>query len=111
MVALPVGHPLTKRKSLVLADLAREGFILGPNHTGNAVDPTVAACVKSGFSPRIAQQALDPASLLVLVASGVGITVLPASSGHLGSRFLGYRPLRGPLVGSPLYAAWKPSRG
>jgi DNA-binding transcriptional LysR family regulator len=95
LVALPSSHALVGGGSLSLKSLAREIFIVyGPAGRG-FYDHAVVACNAAGFSPRIGQEAARVTSLLALVASGLGITLVPASLQHMHIDGVMYRPLDG----------------
>ncbi len=106
-VALPPRHPLTKRASLTLKDLALENFILYRRPDGRGLyDVIIAACAEAGFSPHVGQEAPRIVSTLNLVAAGLGITIVPASLSRLPLEGVTYRPLKGrPAVKVPLNLA------
>jgi DNA-binding transcriptional LysR family regulator len=107
VAALPSGHHLAKRARIALLDLKPELFVVGPGQSHHFV---VSACASAGFVPQISQETSDTVTCLVLVASGVGVTLLPSSSGHLATRSVVYRPLSGSQVSHQLLVAWKPDR-
>jgi molybdate transport repressor ModE-like protein len=73
---LPKGHPLAARKRLRLADMAEEPWICSTDTNGcRAI--TERACQDAGFEPRIAFEADETLAAQALVASGVGVTLLP----------------------------------
>ena len=79
-IALPSGHVLAARKLLRLDDLRNEPFILYPRANGSLLyDSIIAACQSAGFSPRVVQEAPQMASMVSLVAAGVGVTLVPES--------------------------------
>src|SRR5829696_3283941 len=74
-LALPPDHPLARRRSLRLADLAAEAWIEGA--------PTCAcsamlrrACERAGFTPHIAFESDDYAAIQGFVAAGVGVAFI-----------------------------------
>lgn len=84
MVAVPLGHPLARRKSTTLKMLAHESFIGYARRQGTGLsDSVIAACRRAGFEPRIAQQAPQLSSTINLVAASVGIAVVPARMRHV----------------------------
>lgn len=96
IAALPADHQLARRKRLKLSDLADEPFVTFPGLAGSAVrDTLVHACMLSGFSPRIAQEAPDTYTILALVAAGVGVTLTPSSVQHVSNEGMVFRPLSG----------------
>jgi DNA-binding transcriptional LysR family regulator len=79
--AVPAGHPLSRHEGKVaLADLADETFVFYRRPSGPGLyDAIMAACLAAGFSPNIGQEASRMASSLSLVASGLGVSIVPAS--------------------------------
>jgi len=79
-IALPPGHLLAKRKQVRLNELSSEPFILYPRANGSLLyDTIIAACQNAGFSPRVVQEAPQMASIVSLVAAGVGVALVPES--------------------------------
>ena len=78
-VVLPRTHPLAARPALELAELADEPWI---NSTlASSCHPFLArACLAAGFEPRIAAETIDHRTLHHLVASGVGLALVPLLS-------------------------------
>jgi DNA-binding transcriptional LysR family regulator len=96
VVALPSNHTLVGHQALSLKRLARETFIVfGPAGRG-FYDMTMVACNGAGFSPRIGQEAPRVTSLLALVATGLGITLVPGSLQQMHIDGVIYRPLGRP---------------
>src|SRR5262249_21667905 len=102
VVVLPSEHVLAQAKgdvdaALQLKRLAREIFILyGPAGSG-LYETTMTACRAAGFSPRIGQEAPRITSALSLVASGLGIAVVPASLQQMRMDGLVCRRLKGAI--------------
>ena len=97
LIALTASHPLARRRSAVnLRALAHEPFILvrRPGAPGMYAD-LVAACQAAGFIPRIAYEVESMLTNLLLVAAGVGVTVVPASMRETHRDLVAYFPLRG----------------
>ncbi|GAB5467920.1 MAG: LysR family transcriptional regulator [Rhodospirillales bacterium] len=73
-------HRLAGRGSIRLEELAHEDFVHGPmedwEHFHSYLIPL---CRRSGFLPRIVQEAYNSAGILGLVACGMGVTVLTES--------------------------------
>jgi DNA-binding transcriptional LysR family regulator len=73
-VVFPNDHPLAQRKSVSLAELARERFVVVPGSSVSpGFGPLYALCQKAGFEPRIEQEVSSIASQLNLVSVGMGI--------------------------------------
>jgi DNA-binding transcriptional LysR family regulator len=100
MLALPSEHELagTNRDggpAISLKRLAQETFIVyGPPGSG-LIEATTAACHAAGFNPRVGQAAPRVTSMIGLVASGLGISLVPASLRHLHVDGMVYRRLKG----------------
>jgi DNA-binding transcriptional LysR family regulator len=73
-LALPAGHDLTKLKVLRLRDLTEVPFVWFPRRESPALyDRLMRACYRGGLkSPHIVQEGLDEATILSLVATGLG---------------------------------------
>lgn len=67
-------HSLAKQKTVSLAKLADEPFIL---YKGRARDTALTACRANGFEPRIACESSELETIRSLVAAGLGIAILP----------------------------------
>lgn len=78
-VAVNSDHPLCQKSRLQLSDLANESFL--SMHTGYSDFAAYLnrCCLKQGFEPQIFQHANEPQTLLAMVSSGMGITLLPQS--------------------------------
>ena len=93
--ALPTGHGLAEATApLALTALADETLILYRRPLGPGLyDSIIAACQRAGFSPQIGQEAPRMLSTLGLVASGLGVSLVPASMRRLRAEGIVYRPL------------------
>jgi DNA-binding transcriptional LysR family regulator len=95
VAALPSGHRLARAKSVSLAALAHEDFILYRRSQGPGLyDAIVTACGNAGFSPHVVQEAPRMLSTLSLVAAGLGVSIVPASMERLKPDGVVYKPLR-----------------
>lgn len=80
LVALGAGHPLAGRGSLTFAELRNESFITNP--VVEAPTPParwLAEQARHGLPGRVAAQAASIQEILTLVASGRGVSLVPAS--------------------------------
>lgn len=79
-VAIPADHPLAAESDLVEARLDGEAFIALPER-GNpqARAEWIAACRATGFTPDVRVEAIEPATILGLVAAGVGLAMVQES--------------------------------
>ncbi len=80
LVALvPADHPLADRAAVRSDELAAEDFILFPRRLGHGLfDAVVATCLEHGFRPRIQLETERMQMIVCLVASGAGVSIVPA---------------------------------
>ncbi|MFC4273980.1 LysR family transcriptional regulator [Achromobacter aloeverae] len=108
VVALPRTHRLARRKSLRLHELHDEPFLLYPRATRFGLsDMIVTACEARGFSPRVVQQAPQISSTINLVASSLGITIVPACMQQSRIDQVRYVPLKEDDLSASLGVAYR----
>lgn len=108
VVALPRGHPLTRRRRLNLRALAGEAFVMSPRELGPGFyDHIVALCRRAGFSPTVSQQAIQMQTIAGLVAAGVGVSVVPQCVSQLRIQGTEFRPLRDAHAWVEIAALWR----
>ena len=96
VVAVPRGHRLASRKTTTLAGLSEEVFVFYHRDVRPGLtDTVIAACERSGFRPRLSQEAPQLTSTLNLVAAGLGISIVPESLKHLRTNDIVYLRLTG----------------
>jgi len=86
---LPESHALARRKSVSLAELNREPFLLlKEGHCFR--DSLIAACRKSKMSPNVIFESGQFATILAMVSAGMGVSAVPAMAvqPHPGCRFV-----------------------
>lgn len=114
LCALPAQHPTARSKTVDLAALADEPFVTFPAYRGSSLRAvTIRACGDAGFAPHIVQEAPDSATILALVAAGVGVTLTLSSVRHVQRTGVAYRPVRGQIDALQAVLVWRadnPSR-
>ncbi|MDI9570507.1 MAG: LysR family transcriptional regulator [Pseudomonadota bacterium] len=106
VVAMSRNHPLQGMEETPLRLLAKESFIMIPRQRGPGYfDHLIALCQREGFSPHIVLEASQFHTIVGLVATELGIAVVPASMRR--SRFEGvvFRTVAGGAE-TILHAAW-----
>ena len=79
-VALPPRHRLAKRRSIRLAELKNEPFILFPRDVAPQLHDQVRALFRTaGFEPEVIVEAKEWLTIVGLVASGMGLSIVPQS--------------------------------
>ncbi len=80
VVVLPKGHRLAKRGVVPVRELRDEAFVFFPRSAGeHAWKAAMRIFEEQGFAPNIVQEAPQWLTILRLVASGLGISIAPAS--------------------------------
>ena len=65
------------------------------------------ACHRAGFAPKIVQQARHPETLVGLVRSGAGVTLVPSSVQLRGGSGVVFTSLVGKLPQTEIAIAWR----
>ena len=79
-LVVPIGHPLADIGRVSRSLLADESMVfLNPTCSENTYNYMIHDSLQSGFIPRVVGYASSVYALLMMVASGIGITVLPES--------------------------------
>jgi DNA-binding transcriptional LysR family regulator len=95
-VVVATDHRLARRKSVTLADLRDEQFVVVPKSSVSpGYGPLHALCRKAGFQPRIVQEVGSIASQLNLVAVGMGIGLTVIGKDFQYPASLAVVPLKG----------------
>ena len=78
LLMLPESHPLAARDEVPLGALAGEPLILFPaSPRPSWADTVITACREAGFEPRVAQEAMESATVVSFVAADVGLALVP----------------------------------
>jgi len=95
-VSLPVDHPLATRPTVDLVDLRDEDWMFACL-SGTCADSNVVlrACREAGFQPRIAYQSDDYFAIQGLVASGMGVALIPGLGLASTRDDVAVRPVKG----------------
>lgn len=96
MAVVPSGHPRAGTRTVDLADLADDPWVL-PRAAGFTAfgGQVLRACAAAGFDVQVAQEAPDLPWVLGLVAGGLGLGVVPLGVARLttpGVSTLGLSP-------------------
>lgn len=105
-VVLPRSHPAAAGPALELADLADESWIDSTN--ASSCHPFLGrACLAAGFEPRVAAETNDHRTLHHLIASGVGLALIPLLSQLDLPSSLVARPIRTAPPKRRIHAAYR----
>lgn len=107
-VLLPATHPLAKRVTLQLHDLAATPFVLFPRtHNPGFYDRILGAFATAGVTPRIAEEIWPRANGIGLVRAGLGAMFMTPSEAQNLPPEVAFRPLKGPAPESRLVLGWR----
>ena len=108
-LAVPKGHPLTKLKNLRLRDLADATFVWFPRRESPALyDRLIHECFRGGLkAPRIVQEGINEATILSLVATGLGVGLVLGTARWRCPKSVVIMPVVDLNVPQPLALAWR----
>jgi DNA-binding transcriptional LysR family regulator len=97
VAVLPAHHPLAGRRRISLSALADEAFVMHPSgHRSSMHEEVLRACASAGFEPTVVTEVGETATLVVFVAAGLGVALVPAPVRSLGLDGVAYVSLSDP---------------
>jgi len=106
MIVLPAWHPHAGDRSMPLAALAPDTFILFPRTIGPGLhDAIIASCQRAGFSPKLGQEASQTVSIIYMVAAGFGVSIVPQSLAQIRAEGAVYLGIEGGAPRAPISLA------
>lgn len=112
VVAVPEGHAIARRRSVRVAELRELPFVMF-REGYDLRTATLAACQSAGFEPRVAVAGGEMDGVLRMVASGLGVAVVPRSVAEPRAGLVGVRLTDPPLertIGLAQRRDWRLSR-
>ena len=109
VLAVPLHHPLSTKKSVKVEDFKDEAMIVPERRTRpHSHDLTINLFKSAGLTPYIAQFAEEKQTILSFVAAGLGLAIVPASFRNMNSEGVTYINLimDEKVKGLPLSVAW-----
>ena len=108
MVALPEAHLLASQSNVCLTSLANEPFILFPRILAPGLyDLIISLCQQAGFSPKVAQEAIQMQTIVSLVAAEMGVAIVPASLQNLQRIGVIYKTVLEPTPKVAIAMIWR----
>ncbi|MBR0648263.1 LysR family transcriptional regulator [Roseomonas terrae] len=113
MLVVHQDHRLaTHEPPVPLEELAQEPFIhFSPRSDSGMHEHVAALCATAGFEPRIEQEANQNGSILALIGTGLGISILPRSLCRLSLPELRVLPIASPAAMSGIFLAYRKRGG
>lgn len=94
VAALPKGHRLTAKDEVMLEDFRDEWMIgYAPILGANYASIMVAALRRAGLEMRVVQECTHTTAVAALVASGLGVAIMPSWIENVKSPYLEFRPI------------------
>jgi DNA-binding transcriptional LysR family regulator len=108
IAVVPKLHPFTQRDFISLSDLSNEQFILVEREIWPSwYDDIVSRCHSAGFSPIIRQSVKEIQTVIGLVASGLGISIVPKSTSNFHVRDVKYINIEQDAPHIEMSLAWR----
>jgi DNA-binding transcriptional LysR family regulator len=108
VAVLPAAHPLAAHRSVRVAALADEPFVLLPRTAAPTVhDRILEVCAQAGFQPRIAQRAVEWLTVTALVEAGLGVSLAPAGITRFRLSRVAYRRIDPDRVRTTVALCWR----
>jgi LysR family hydrogen peroxide-inducible transcriptional activator len=109
-LALPPGHPLTRKRTVSLADFEKEPLIVMKE--GHCLgDQVLGFCDRRELKPNISFRSAQLETIQALVCSGVGVSLIPAMAARSERKDLPkYRSLPAPGPERKIVAVWPRQR-
>ena len=105
-IVLPSKHSQARERSVSLATLAHETFILFPRAIGPGLhDSIIASCQRAGFSPILGQEAPQISSIVHLVEAGFGVSIVLHSIEQIRANGIVYVRIKGEAPRAPISLA------
>jgi len=110
LLALPPGHPLTRKRSIQVSDLERERLIVMKE--GHCLgDQVLGFCDRRDLKHNISFRSAQLETIQALVCSGLGISLIPAMATRTERADLPeYRSLSSPRPSRQVVAVWPRQR-
>jgi DNA-binding transcriptional LysR family regulator len=105
-VAVNEHHPLATRPYIELADLAEEPMLTLALDKSSFPRYLIQCCVNAGFQPMIFQEANEPQTLLAMVGVGLGVALMPETTGRIGWPGVRFLPIKTNPPSANLYIAY-----
>ena len=108
VACLPVGHRLTRRRTVAVASLRDDPFVLfSRSASPDYHERILAICADAGFRPEVRHEVRHWLSVVSLVSQGMGVALVPSALRRAALRGAVFRPLEEAVAGSDAYCDWR----
>lgn len=111
LAMVPSDHPLARQDAVSLAELARQPFVFFDPHVGTGLyDDILGLMRRYGLTPTIAQEVGEAMTIIGLVSSGLGVSILPASFKRVQLNEMRWLPIVEQDAVSEMWLVWSKHR-
>jgi DNA-binding transcriptional LysR family regulator len=108
VACLPAGHRLARRRTVALASLSNEPFVLfSRNASPDYHARILAICASGGFRPEVQHEVRHWLSVVSLVSQDMGVALVPSAMQFAALRGAVFRPLEEQVARSEAYCVWR----
>lgn len=108
VAVMPASHPLAGRRSVQMPMLRDEPFIFYATRLGSELTAQIVnMCLQAGFTPNVVQEVYEMHTILGLVATGLGISIVADSLRQVQLDNIVYVPLEAPAAVTQVLLAWR----
>lgn len=108
VAALPASHGLAGRDAISMSELSDEPWIFFRRSIASRLhDEIVQSCRMAGFMPRVVQEGAKLSTIANLVASGLGVSLVPVTLARMRLHGAVCVPLTGQKPSAPLSVMWR----
>ena len=109
-ICLPTSHPLADAPSLTIAQLIGEEFVMFARDVAPAnYDNVIGVFDRAGLHPRTKHATRTWQTIVAMVASGLGVALVPSTLARASVNGVRFVPLDEPGAVSPALLAWDPT--
>jgi DNA-binding transcriptional LysR family regulator len=105
-VAINARHRLAGAPFIELADIANDPMLTLALDKSAFPRYLIQCCVAAGFEPAIFQEASEPQTLLAMVGAGLGVTLVPETTGRIGWPGVVFLPIKTDPPSANLYITY-----
>jgi DNA-binding transcriptional LysR family regulator len=107
-LVLHENHPLASLSEISIQSLIDEPFILFPRRFGSSFYDLIISCFQYyGVNLNVVQEAVQMQTIVNLVATGMGVSVVPSSVESLKRTGVVYKKIQEPTPKVNLYVGWR----
>lgn len=108
VAVLPSAHPLAAHRTIRVEQLAGSPFVLLPRAVGPRLhDRIIDLCAEAGFTPQVAQRAVEWQTVCALVGAGLGVSLAPESIRRIRLEEVAFRTITPATARTRVAVAWR----